>query len=181
MCLVFPEVPRSLCIMYVLWFFLGVFGAHRFYTRNICTAFLYLFTGGGFGIGWIIDLCLNPVLVLRINELIAMRDNAMANAAQGKGNVVINVVGQPSYPVSQQQVVHYSTAQPGMPPPPPSGGVLPPPPISGSALPPPPLPSNAYQAPQLYQPPDNSALQLPPVPEYPSSGSGAAPKYYTPP
>ncbi len=39
----------------VLCFFLGIFGAHRFYEGKIPTAILYLFTGGLCGIGMIAD------------------------------------------------------------------------------------------------------------------------------
>lgn len=44
-------------ILLLLWFFLGVFAAHRWYARkptgwNI----LFILTGGGLGIWWIVDL-----------------------------------------------------------------------------------------------------------------------------
>lgn len=38
--------------------FLGVFGVHRFYVGKIGTGFLWLFTGGLLGLGWIIDILL---------------------------------------------------------------------------------------------------------------------------
>jgi len=42
-----------------LWcLFLGMFGAHKFYRGKIGLGFLYLFTFGLFGIGWIIDIIL---------------------------------------------------------------------------------------------------------------------------
>lgn len=44
-----PGVEFLLCL------FLGVFGAHKFYIGKTGMGFLYLFTGGLFGIGWIID------------------------------------------------------------------------------------------------------------------------------
>jgi TM2 domain-containing membrane protein YozV len=42
----------------LLWFFLGVFGAHRFYVGKIGTGLLQLITFGGFGIWWLVDLIL---------------------------------------------------------------------------------------------------------------------------
>lgn len=47
-----PAVELILCI------FLGMFGVHRFYSRKYGTAILYLFTGGLFCIGWVVDLIL---------------------------------------------------------------------------------------------------------------------------
>lgn len=48
--------PKSGCVTLLLCLFLGFLGAHRFYTGYIGMGFLYLFTGGLFLIGWIIDL-----------------------------------------------------------------------------------------------------------------------------
>ena len=47
---------KSKPVAYLLWLFLGLIGAHRFYLGKIGTGILWLFTGGLFGIGWIIDL-----------------------------------------------------------------------------------------------------------------------------
>lgn len=41
---------------YLLWWFLGLVGGHKFYLGKVGMGFLYLFTGGLFGIGWFIDL-----------------------------------------------------------------------------------------------------------------------------
>ena len=40
----------------LLLFFLGVFGAHRFYVGKIGTGILQLLTLGGLGIWWLVDL-----------------------------------------------------------------------------------------------------------------------------
>ena len=43
-------------LMLVLCLLLGVFGAHRFYAGKTGTAVLQLFTLGGLGIWWLVDL-----------------------------------------------------------------------------------------------------------------------------
>lgn len=43
-------------VAFFLCFFLGVFGAHKFYEHKIILGILYIFTAGLFGIGWFIDL-----------------------------------------------------------------------------------------------------------------------------
>lgn len=42
----------------LLCIFLGAFGAHKFYVGKLGIGLLYLFTGGLFGIGWVIDIIL---------------------------------------------------------------------------------------------------------------------------
>ena len=57
-----PEVPagaeqsKDWLTTFLLCFFLGGLGVHRYYVGKIGTGILYLFTGGLFGIGWLIDL-----------------------------------------------------------------------------------------------------------------------------
>lgn len=58
---------KSTALAYVLWFFLGVFGIHRFYTRNYATGFIWLFTCGLFGLGWMVDLFITAGLVRYAN------------------------------------------------------------------------------------------------------------------
>jgi len=50
---------HSLLIGYILWIF-GFMGSHRFYYGKQKTGTLWFFTGGLFGIGWIVDLFLLP-------------------------------------------------------------------------------------------------------------------------
>lgn len=47
---------KSRTTAFLLAFFLGVFGAHRFYVGKAGTAILQMFTFGGFGIWLTIDI-----------------------------------------------------------------------------------------------------------------------------
>ena len=40
----------------MLCIFIGYYGAHKFYEEKIGMGVLYLFTGGLFFVGWIIDI-----------------------------------------------------------------------------------------------------------------------------
>ncbi len=59
---------KDVVVAYLLWFFIGIFGAHRFYLGHAGMGILYLFTFGLFGIGWIIDAILMPQLVYQANN-----------------------------------------------------------------------------------------------------------------
>lgn len=61
---------KSLSDAYLLWFPLGLIGLHHFYLRRYAFGFLYLFTGGGCGIGWLIDAFRMPCLVREANRRI---------------------------------------------------------------------------------------------------------------
>jgi TM2 domain-containing membrane protein YozV len=47
---------KSKGVAYLLWFFFGLIGGHRFYLGKVGTGLLYFLTLGGLGIGWVIDL-----------------------------------------------------------------------------------------------------------------------------
>ncbi len=47
--------PKDKWVAFVLAFFLGFLGVHRFYEGRIGTGILWMLTGGLFGIGWFVD------------------------------------------------------------------------------------------------------------------------------
>lgn len=48
--------PLSKIVSLILCIAMGVLGVHRFYEGKVGTGFLWLFTGGMFGIGWLVDI-----------------------------------------------------------------------------------------------------------------------------
>jgi TM2 domain-containing membrane protein YozV len=62
------KVMASVIIGYVLWLFLGWLGIHRFYTGNVITGLIWMFSLGLFGIGWFVDIFLVPGLVTAANQ-----------------------------------------------------------------------------------------------------------------
>ena len=54
---------KKLWIAYLLWFFFGFFGIHKFYLDKIFIGILYILTGGLFFIGWFVDLFTLPAQV----------------------------------------------------------------------------------------------------------------------
>jgi len=87
---------KSKSTAYILWFFLGVLGAHKFYLNKTGIGVLYFFTLGLAGIGWLIDLFTlsRQVVVcnagIRRKAVANNRANAVANAPAG------NNISQPS-------------------------------------------------------------------------------------
>lgn len=55
-----PTDTHSKVIGYLLWFFLGIIGAHRFYYGKPISGIVWFFTLGLLGIGWIVDAFLIP-------------------------------------------------------------------------------------------------------------------------
>ena len=60
--------PNDWVVCIILVVFLGFWGVHRFYVRKIGTGILMLFTFGGLGIWWFIDLILIATASFRDKE-----------------------------------------------------------------------------------------------------------------
>jgi TM2 domain-containing membrane protein YozV len=58
---------RDLFITYILWFFFGFIGIHKFYLNNFVMGLIYFLTGGLFGVGWFIDIFTIPSQVRKYN------------------------------------------------------------------------------------------------------------------
>lgn len=54
---------RSMLVAYLLWFFLGALGIHRFYLGRPVSGVIWLLTGGLLGIGWLVDAVLTYYMV----------------------------------------------------------------------------------------------------------------------
>jgi TM2 domain-containing membrane protein YozV len=59
---------RSTGVAYLLWYFTGYVGGHRFYLGQPHMGLLYFFTGGLCGVGWLLDAFLLPGMVEDCNE-----------------------------------------------------------------------------------------------------------------
>lgn len=60
---------RSLLMAYLLWFFLGLLGIHRFYLGRPISGVIWLLTGGLLGVGWFFDLFWTYVMVSDENTI----------------------------------------------------------------------------------------------------------------
>lgn len=69
------DYMKSKFVAYLLWFFFGILGIHRFYLGKVGTGILYLLTGGLLGIGWFIDLFTLSSQVDSYNALYIARRN----------------------------------------------------------------------------------------------------------
>ena len=87
---------KSKTVAYLLWFFLGIFGVHKFYLGKVGVGILYLFTLGIFGIGWFIDLFTLGGQVDTKNALILGKTNSLNNRSTNTNmnNIVVNIPSQ---------------------------------------------------------------------------------------
>ena len=66
-----PRDPLPCCSAYFLWAFFGLFGAHRFYVGRYESGLVYMFTLGGFFVGWAYDFFILPQLVEEVRAYTA--------------------------------------------------------------------------------------------------------------
>ena len=89
---------KSKSTAYVLWFFLGIFGAHKFYLNKTGIGILYFFTAGLFFIGWFIDLFTLGNQVDTYNALFGRQ------AGNSNNNNVNNIVVNMPTPAQNEQL-----------------------------------------------------------------------------
>ncbi|WP_085248454.1 NINE protein [Gilliamella mensalis] len=81
---------KSKGVAYLLWFFLGVGGIHRMYCGKWISGFIWLFTFGLFGIGWIVDIFLTSSMVDYANCIYKSKYNQ-----QSPNNISIQINNAP--------------------------------------------------------------------------------------
>jgi len=97
---------KSKSTAYILWFFFGFFGIHKFYLNKVGMGIIYLFTFGLFGIGWFIDLFTLGSQVDNYNNAIFLRQLG-SNHNNNVNNIVVNVPGhspQVAQPTMSEQL-----------------------------------------------------------------------------
>jgi TM2 domain-containing membrane protein YozV len=63
-------IEKETWVTYLLWFFFGFVGVHKFYLGKVGWGVLYLLTGGLFFVGWLIDLFTIPAQVREVNAAV---------------------------------------------------------------------------------------------------------------
>jgi hypothetical protein len=83
--------------------FLGIFGVHKFIDKNYKMGLIYLFTGGIFGIGWIIDI---------IKELSGKDNNSKSLMNRETLNMIKNgqlpIINVTNINLMNDEVCHYA-------------------------------------------------------------------------
>ena len=90
---------KSKTTAYILWFFLGSIGAHKFYLGKVGIGVLYFFTLGIFGIGLFIDLFTLGGQVDSVNTYHLLLTRGGGGNQSNNQNVVVNVTAPIQQPV----------------------------------------------------------------------------------
>ncbi len=77
----------------LLCIFLGVFGAHYFYVGKVGKGILFLFTGGLFGIGWIVDIFVILVGNFSDSRGLILDDTNMTQNEKNTTFLVLTIIG----------------------------------------------------------------------------------------
>jgi TM2 domain-containing membrane protein YozV len=78
------ERSRLVTLIFCIWF--GIFGAHRFYIGKTGIGFVWLFTFGVFGVGWLVDVIM--VLAGRFFDKEGRAVLTWFRVSDSQGNVV---------------------------------------------------------------------------------------------
>lgn len=103
---------KSKGIAYLLWFFFGWAGIHRFYVGKVFSGVIYLLTFGVFGIGCLVDLFLLGGYVDTYNALHMAKVGMSCNNMNSTNNIVINIPGQAQAPTPNSQASAPNAEQP---------------------------------------------------------------------
>lgn len=97
---------KSKTTAYLLWFFLGFLGVHKFYLEKVGIGVLYFFTFGLFGFGLLYDLFTLGGQVDKYNTMhLLLRSGGGGPNQSNNQNVVVNV-SVPENPQSKQKIVN---------------------------------------------------------------------------
>ena len=92
----------SVIVAYILWLPFGWLGLHRFYTGNVITGLIWMFSLGLLGIGWFVDLFMVPGLVAAANQRNQQKIIVMQNQQSG-------IVGEVAGFAAKQGAQHVAT------------------------------------------------------------------------
>ena len=76
---------KSVLIAYLWWFPLGLVGAHRHYLGSYFHAYLYMFSLGYCGLGWLIDAFFIPAMVKEANDGLEKESTSSCKVRQCNG------------------------------------------------------------------------------------------------
>lgn len=105
---------KSKSTMFILWFFTGLLGGHRFYVGKNLSGIIYFFTGGLFLIGWGLDFFRLGSMVDNYNMRYGMMHGGMSqnnNQNNNQNNIVINMAAPTAPAAAQAQADGLATAE----------------------------------------------------------------------